>query len=96
VHVAARLAGVPDAPLPVGPRLPAMAINLPVFQHVPGRAGSGADRGPDRQDLVSVVRAFCLCEAAGPVKDAVRLIRTLIAFTERYPAFWLGSGSLEP
>jgi hypothetical protein len=35
VHVAARPAGVPDAPLSVGPRLSAMAVYLSVFQHVP-------------------------------------------------------------
>ena len=35
VHVAPRLAGVPDAPLSVGPRLSAMAVYLSVFQHVP-------------------------------------------------------------
>ena len=35
VHVAGRPAGVPDAPLSVGPRLSAMAVYLSVFQHVP-------------------------------------------------------------
>jgi len=35
VHVAERPDGLPAAPLPAGPRLPAMAVCLAVFQHVP-------------------------------------------------------------
>jgi transposase len=35
VYVAERPGGVPDAPLPVGPRLSAMAVYLSVFQHLP-------------------------------------------------------------
>jgi hypothetical protein len=35
MHVAPRPDGVPDPPLSVGPRLSAMAVYLPVFQHVP-------------------------------------------------------------
>jgi transposase len=79
VHVAARPAGVPDAPLSVGPRLSAMAVYLSVFQHLP------VERA---QQLISdltggVVSAgfvhSCLGKAAGLVSDAVRLIRTLIA-----------------
>jgi transposase len=79
VHLAARPAGVPDAPLSVGPRLSAMAVYLSVFQHVP------VERA---QFLISdltggVVSAgfvhSCLGKAAGLAADAVRLIRTLIA-----------------
>ena len=79
VHVAPRPAGVPDAPLSVGPRLSAMAVYLSVFQHVP----------VERAQLLiadltgGVVSAgfvhSCLGKAAGLVTDAVRLIRTLIA-----------------
>ncbi len=79
VHVAARPDGVPDAKLPVGPRLSAMAVYLSVFQHVP------VERA--RQligDLTGgVVSAgfvhSCLAKAAGLVRDSVALIRTLIA-----------------
>jgi transposase len=35
VHAAPPPAGVPDAPLPAGPRLSALAVYLTVFQHVP-------------------------------------------------------------
>jgi transposase len=79
VHVAARPAGVPDAPLSVGPRLSAMAVYLSVFQHVPvGRAQALI------ADLTGGVLSAgfvhsCLGKAAALVKDAVRLIRTLIA-----------------
>jgi transposase len=79
VHVAPRPAGVPDAPLSVGPRLSAMAVYLSVFQHVP----------VERAQLLiadltgGVVSAgfvhSCLGKAAGLVRDAVRLIRTMIA-----------------
>jgi transposase len=40
VHVADRPAGVPDAPLSVGPRLSAMAVCLSVFRHVPSSGRS--------------------------------------------------------
>jgi hypothetical protein len=79
VHVAPRPAGVPDAPLSIGPRLSAMAVYLSVFQHVP----------VERAQLLiadltgGVVSAgfvhSCLGKAAGLVTDAVALIRTLIA-----------------
>ena len=55
VHVAARPAGVPDAPLSVGPRLSAMAVYLSVFQHVPVERAA-ADRRPDRRRGVGRVR----------------------------------------
>ena len=79
VHAAERPDRLPDAPLPAGPRLPAMAVYLAVFQHVP------AERA---QRLISdltggVVPAgfvhSCLAKAAGLVKDPVALIRALIA-----------------
>ena len=79
VHVAPRPGGVPDAPLSVGPRLSAMAVYLSVFQHLPvERAGFLI------ADLTGGVLSAgfihsCLGKAAGLVKDAVRLIRTLIA-----------------
>ncbi len=78
-HVAERPAGVPDAPLSVGPRLSAMAVYLSVFQHVP------VERA---QQLISdltggIVSAgfvhSCIGRGAGLVKDSVRLIRMLIA-----------------
>jgi transposase len=79
VHAAARPAGVPDAPLSVGPRLSAMAVYLSVFQHVPVERAQFLI-----EDLTGgVVSAgfvhSCLGKAAGLVTDAVRLIRTLIA-----------------
>jgi len=79
VHVAARPAGVPDAPLSVGPRLSAMAVYLSVFQHVPVERAQSLIA-----DLAGgVVSAgfvhSCLGKAAGLVADATRLIRTLIA-----------------
>jgi transposase len=72
-------AGVPDAPLSVGPRLSAMAVYLSVFQHVPVERAQALI-----SDLTGgVVSAgfvhSCLGKAAGLVSDAVRLIRTLIA-----------------
>jgi transposase len=79
VHVAPRPAGVPDAPLSVGPRLSAVAVYLSVFQHIP------VERA---QRLISdltggVVSAgfvhSCLGKASGLVAEPVRLIRTLIA-----------------
>jgi transposase len=79
VHVAPRPAGVPDAPLSVGPRLSAMAVYLSVFQHVPVERAQALI-----SDLTGgVVSAgfihSCLGKAAGLVSDAVRLIRALIA-----------------
>jgi transposase len=77
-HVAARPPGVPDAALPIGPRLRALAVCLVVFQHVPvGRcrqlisdvAGAGVSAGFIHS---------CLARAAHLAADVVRLIRTLI------------------
>ena len=79
VHVAPRPDGVPDSALSVGPRLSAMAVYLSVFQHLPvERAGLLI------ADLTGGVLSAgfihsCLGKAAGLVRDAVRLIRTLIA-----------------
>jgi len=79
VHVAARPAGVPDAPLSVGPRLSAMAVCLSVFQHVPVERAqlliSGLTGGVVSAGFVH----SCLGKAAGLVTDAVALIRALIA-----------------
>ena len=79
VHVAPRPAGVPDAPLSVGPRLSAMAVYLSVFQHVPVERAQALIA-----DLTGVVVSagfvhLRLGKAAGLVSDAVRLIRALIA-----------------
>jgi hypothetical protein len=110
---------MPDAPLSVGPRLSAMAVYLPVFQHIPveraqtliadlagdarsavqpslpargnrpghGRhaANSYADRG---RPGGGVRRDHALLGATGE-KYVHRV------FTELYPAFWLGTWSLE-
>jgi transposase len=79
VHAAPPPAGVPDAPLPVGPRLSAMAVYLLVFQHVPVERAQFL-----MEDLAGGVLPVgfarsCLRKAAGLVKDTVRLIRALIA-----------------
>ncbi len=121
VLVAARPAGVPDAPLSVGPRLSAMAVYLSVFQHVPVERAQALIADLTGGVLSAGFVHSCLGKAAGLVADAVRLIRTLIAaapvagfdettlrsgpagekkyvhgaFTELYPAFWLGTRSLE-
>jgi len=77
-HVAPRPPGVPDAALPVGPRLRALAVYLVVFQHVP------VERC---RDLIADVTGAavsagfihsCLRAAASLAADVVRLIRTLI------------------
>jgi transposase len=79
VHVAARPAGVPDAPLSVGPRLSAMAVYLSVFQHVPVQRAQFLIAGLTGGVLSAGFVHSCLGKAAGLVTDAVRLIRTLIA-----------------
>jgi transposase len=79
VHVAARPAGVPDAPLSVGPRLSAMAVYLSVFQHVPVERAQALICDLTGGVLSAGFIHSCLGKAAGLVKDAVRLIRTLIA-----------------
>jgi transposase len=79
VHVAARPAGVPDAPLSVGPRLSAMAVYLSVFQHVPVERAQFLIADLTGGVLSAGFVHSCLGKAAGLVKDAVRLIRTMIA-----------------
>ena len=79
VHVASRPAGVPDAPLSVGPRLSAMAVYLPVFQHVPVERAQALIADLTGGVLSAGFVHSCLGKAAGLVTDAVRLIRTLIA-----------------
>ena len=79
VHVAARPAGVPDAPLSVGPRLSAMAVYLSVFQHVPVERAQALIADLTGGVLSAGFVHSCLGKAAGLVTDAVRLIRTLIA-----------------
>jgi hypothetical protein len=79
VHVAARPAGVPDAPLSVGPRLSAMAVYLSVFQHVPVERAQFLIADLTGGVLSAGFVHSCLGKAAGLVTDAVRLIRTLIA-----------------
>ena len=78
-HVAPRPAGVPDAPLSVGPRLSAMAVYLSVFQHVPVERAQFLIAGLTGGVLSAGFVHSCLGKAAGLVKDAVRLIRTMIA-----------------
>ena len=79
VHVAARPAGVPDAPLSVGPRLSAMAVYLSVFQHVPVERAQLLIADLTGGMLSAGFVHSCLGKAAGLVNDAVRLIRTMIA-----------------
>ena len=79
VHVAPRPAGVPDAPLSVGPRLSAMAVYLSVFQHVPVERAQALIADLTGGVLSAGFVHSCLGRAAGLVTDAVRLIRTLIA-----------------
>jgi transposase len=79
VHVAQRPAGVPDAPLSVGPRLSAMAVYLSVFQHVPVERAQALIADLTGGVLPAGFVHSCLGKAAGLVTDAVRLIRTLIA-----------------
>jgi transposase len=121
VHVAARPAGVPDAPLSVGPRLSAMAVYLSVFQHVPVERAQALISDLTGGVLSAGFVHSCLRKAAGLAAEPVRLIRMLIAaapvagfdettlrsgpagekkyvhgaFTELYPAFHLGTRSLE-
>ena len=79
VHVAPRPAGVPDAPLSVGPRLSAMAVYLSVFQHVPVERAQALIADLTGGVVSAGFVHSCLGKAAGLVTDAVRLIRTLIA-----------------
>ncbi len=79
VHVAPRPAGVPDAPLSVGPRLSAMAVYLSVFQHVPVERAQFLIADLTGGVVSAGFVHSCLGKAAGLVTDAVRLIRTLIA-----------------
>ena len=70
---------VPDAPLSVGPRLPAMAVYLSVFQHVPVERAQFLIADLTGGVVSAGFVHSCLGKAAGLVTDAVRLIRTLIA-----------------
>ena len=79
VHVAARPAGVPDAPLSVGPRLSAMAVYLSVFQHVPVERAQALIADLTGGVLSAGFVHSCLRKAAGLVAEPVRLIRMLIA-----------------
>jgi hypothetical protein len=79
VHVAARPAGVPDAPLSVGPRLSAMAVYLSVFQHVPVERAQVLISDLTGGVLSAGFIHSCLGKAAGLVAGPVRLIRMLIA-----------------
>jgi hypothetical protein len=79
VHVADRPAGVPDAPLSVGPRLSAMAVYLSVFQHIPVERAQFLIVDLTGGVVSAGLVHSCLGKAAGLVTDVVRLIRTLIA-----------------
>jgi len=79
VHVAPRPAGVPDAPLSVGPRLSAMAVYLAVFQHVPVERAQLLIADLTGGVLSAGFVHSCLRKAAGLARDPVRLIRALIA-----------------
>ena len=79
VQVAARPAGVPDAPLSVGPRLSAVAVYLSVFQHVPVERAQALIADLTGGVVSAGFVHSCLGKAAGLVADAMRLIRTLIA-----------------
>jgi hypothetical protein len=77
-HQAARPAGVPDAPVTIGPNLRALAVYLVVFQHVPvGRC----------RDLIAEVTGAavsagfihsCLRAAANRAAGVIKLIAALI------------------
>ena len=79
VHVAPRPAGVPDAPLSVGPRLSAMTVYLSVFQHVPVERAQALIADLTGGVMSAGFVHSCLRRAAGLVTDTVRLIRMLIA-----------------
>jgi transposase len=79
VHVAPRPAGVPDAPLSVGPRLSAMAVYLSVFQHVPVERAQALISDLAGGVLSAGFVHSCLRKAAGLAAEPVRLIRMLIA-----------------
>ncbi len=79
VHVAARPAGVPDAPLSVGPRLSTMAVYLSVIQHVPVERAQALIADLTGGVVSAGFVHSCLGKAAGLVAEATRLIRTLIA-----------------
>jgi transposase len=79
VHAAPRPAGVPDAPLSVGPRLSAMAVYLSVFQHVPVERAQLLIADLAGGVLSAGFVHSCLRKAAGLVAEPVRLIRMLIA-----------------
>jgi transposase len=77
-HAAARPAGMPDAPLSIGPNLRALAVYLVVFQHLPVErcrylisdvAGAAVSTGFIHS---------CLRTAAGLAADVIKLIRALI------------------
>ncbi|HEU5389896.1 MAG TPA: transposase, partial [Streptosporangiaceae bacterium] len=79
MHVAARPAGVPDAPLSAGPRLSAMAVYLAVFQHVPVERAQALIADLTGGVLSAGFVHSCLRKAAGLAAGPARLIRTLIA-----------------
>jgi len=79
VHVAPRPDGVPDAKLSAGPRLPALAVYLTVFQHVPAERAQQLIADLTGGAVPAGFVHSCLGKAAGLVKDSVALIRTLIA-----------------
>jgi transposase len=77
-HAAARPPGMPDAPLPIGPNLRALAVYLVAFQHLPvercrylisGAAGAAVSTGFIHS---------CLRTAAGLAADVIKLIQALI------------------
>ncbi len=77
-HTAARPAGVPEAAVPVGPNLRALAVYLLVFQHVPvARCRQLLEDATGAAVSDGFIHS-CLAAAAGAVADVVKLIKTLI------------------
>jgi transposase len=69
----------PDAPLPTGPRLSALAAYLTVFQHVPVERAQLLIADLAGSALSAGFVHSCLRKAAGLAAEPVRLIRALIA-----------------
>jgi len=77
-HAAPRPPGAPDAALPIGPRLRALAVCLVVFRHVPVGRCRDLIAGVAGADVPAGFIHSCLRQAAGLAAGVVRLIRALI------------------
>ncbi len=77
-HTAARPAGVPDAAVPAGPNVRALAVYLLVFQHVPVARCRQLIEDATGAAVSDGFIHSCLATAAGAIADVVKLIKTLI------------------